>query len=451
MILGIQTTDHSPIHMVRLTAKLFASMKTNFVGEHRPLKPAMLPGGDEGAGAANAAGGPIPSPTPAPAGGDIPLPSLDVVVGNIPSHTPAAAEPNPPPPPRDPTPSPARETFEGATNIGGDFHVSSTRSNEAPNTTGQPVGGVEDPDTLTSMSTFVNRCLHKIEELEKDLKDTKQTLGTAVLTLIKRVKKLEDQIKNKKTKVVVSDSEDDKAAPKEHFDLDGLHMLASATLASANTKAADFDMGANVQPTTDQEPDITIVSYSRRTRLHRLRRKSGGSSFETYKLNISATSRDVPAGSFSVTAGSAPIPAPIPSGVPLGAVPAANIAIPTIGSINDEVPVVTVFANVPSGGSLIPIIHITALHSDVSSAPINKGKSPMVEEEPPVKHRTKRQIEEDRFGEKYAQQLHAEELENVARQQEELRIQEELARTIQADLHRDEAQEPISLSTQRKQ
>lgn len=149
----------------------------------------------------------------------------------------------------DPTPSPARETFEGDTNLGGDFYVSPTRTNEAPNTTGTPDGGAEDLVTLTSMFTLLHRCMNKVEELDKDLKDTKLTFGTVVLTLINRVKNLEDQIKTKRAKGVVSDSEEDH----EHFDMDGLNMLASATLASAHTEPAGFNMDENVQPTTDPD------------------------------------------------------------------------------------------------------------------------------------------------------------------------------------------------------
>lgn len=150
---------------------------------------AMLLGGNEVAGAADAAGGNIPSPTPDAAGIDIPLsPTTDVAGGPIPSPTPIAADDNPPTPLREPTPSPTsepatytrlptpsptRQPFEDDVHSGGDFHVSPTRSYEAPHTSGQPIGGAEDPDALSSMSTLLNRCMQKVEEFETELKDTK--------------------------------------------------------------------------------------------------------------------------------------------------------------------------------------------------------------------------------------------------------------------------------------
>ncbi|GJU17080.1 hypothetical protein Tco_1145046 [Tanacetum coccineum] len=44
-----------------------------------------------------------------------------------------------------------------------------------------------------------------------------------------------------------------------------------------------------------------------------------------------------------------------------------------------------------------------------SADPSNKGKSPLLEEDPPVKERTFRQREEDRLGEKAARRMYAEE------------------------------------------
>ncbi|GKF31565.1 hypothetical protein Tco_0101363, partial [Tanacetum coccineum] len=46
-----------------------------------------------------------------------------------------------------------------------------------------------------------------ITSLEKELKETKQTLGNAVLTLVKKVKTLEVDLKRKSKKVIVSESE----------------------------------------------------------------------------------------------------------------------------------------------------------------------------------------------------------------------------------------------------
>ncbi|GJU31668.1 hypothetical protein Tco_1175257 [Tanacetum coccineum] len=59
--------------------------------------------------------------------------------------------------------------------------------------------------------------------------------------------------------------------------------------------------------------------------------------------------------------------------------------------------------------------------SDFSADPSNKGKSPMVEEDPPIKERSFRQMEEDRLGAEAARKLYEEEQAELARVQEELK------------------------------
>ncbi|GJR09387.1 putative ribonuclease H-like domain-containing protein [Tanacetum coccineum] len=59
--------------------------------------------------------------------------------------------------------------------------------------------------------------------------------------------------------------------------------------------------------------------------------------------------------------------------------------------------------------------------SDFSADPSNKGKSPMVEEDPPIKERSFRQMEEDRLGAEAARKLYEEEQAELAREQEELK------------------------------
>ncbi|GJX53059.1 hypothetical protein Tco_0281428 [Tanacetum coccineum] len=47
----------------------------------------------------------------------------------------------------------------------------------------------------------------RVTSLEKELKETKQTLGNAMLKLVKKVKSLEIALKRKSKKVIVSASE----------------------------------------------------------------------------------------------------------------------------------------------------------------------------------------------------------------------------------------------------
>ncbi|GJS15954.1 hypothetical protein Tco_0410426 [Tanacetum coccineum] len=63
----------------------------------------------------------------------------------------------------------------------------------------------------------------------------------------------------------------------------------------------------------------------------------------------------------------------------------------------------------------------TGTASDLSADPSNKGKSPMVEEVPPIKERSFRQIEEDRLGAEAARKLYEEEQAELDRVQEEMK------------------------------
>ncbi|GJU35513.1 hypothetical protein Tco_1183867 [Tanacetum coccineum] len=68
-------------------------------------------------------------------------------------------------------------------------------------------------------------------------------------------------------------------------------------------------------------------------------------------------------------------------------------------------------------GNVVP----TGTASDFSVDPSHKGKSPMVEEDPPIKERSFRQMEEDRLGAEAARKLYEEEQAELARVQEEMK------------------------------
>ncbi|GJX05164.1 hypothetical protein Tco_0191080 [Tanacetum coccineum] len=63
----------------------------------------------------------------------------------------------------------------------------------------------------------------------------------------------------------------------------------------------------------------------------------------------------------------------------------------------------------------------TGTASDFSADPSNKGKSPMVEDDPPIKERSFRQIKEDKLGAEAARKLYEEEQAELARVQEEMK------------------------------
>ena len=123
-----------------------------------------------------------------------------------------------------------RPTSEGYEDLNAGFYNSPVRTNAAPNTTNIPAGGAEGPVTLTSLSLLLNKYVQKVDTLEKDLKHTKKTLGKAVVTLVKRVKKFETQLKTKRRKGVVVESDEEVTEGSDKIDLEGLHLLATTTL-----------------------------------------------------------------------------------------------------------------------------------------------------------------------------------------------------------------------------
>ncbi|GKE65724.1 hypothetical protein Tco_1519885 [Tanacetum coccineum] len=102
---------------------------------------------------------------------------------------------------------------------------------------------------------------------------------------------------------------------------------------------------------------------------------------------------------------------------------ADDSAVPAGDSKKDDVPPSsTIPSNAFAGGSSIPPGDTTGS----TAAPSNKGKSPMLEEEHPVRKRSFRQREEDRLGEEAAKKLYEEEMAELAREQEERLRQEDV-------------------------
>ncbi|GKE74303.1 hypothetical protein Tco_1536344, partial [Tanacetum coccineum] len=89
--------------------------------------------------------------------------------------------------------------------------------------------------------------MKKITSLESELKDTKKTLGIAIITLVGRVKKMEDALKKRKRKPVIYDSDDDAERVEKEIDMDSLLALANASLAEQQssfvTPSKDTDSG----------------------------------------------------------------------------------------------------------------------------------------------------------------------------------------------------------------
>ncbi|GJW86004.1 hypothetical protein Tco_0159149 [Tanacetum coccineum] len=195
MILNIQTEDKHLYLAVSLTKKIFGNMKRGFRGAPRPLLPSMLlvatnpNAGQEHAAVAQSQPSsstpqaptppPIPTPTPPP----IPTPTPTPIPTSTPSPTPIP----------DTEPTPFEHIYEESSPV--HQHISPSQA-QAPSQ--MPMD-----DLLHEVPKLISR----IDSLEMDLKQTKLTMGNAIVKLVKKVKKLEGFLKRRN--LVLSDSEEE--------------------------------------------------------------------------------------------------------------------------------------------------------------------------------------------------------------------------------------------------
>ncbi|GKF70702.1 hypothetical protein Tco_0203759, partial [Tanacetum coccineum] len=77
----------------------------------------------------------------------------------------------------------------------------------APLPEGNTSGSAEDSVQLKELMVRVPKLVNRIGTLEKELKETKQTLRNVVLMMVKKVKTLEMALQRKSKKVLISESE----------------------------------------------------------------------------------------------------------------------------------------------------------------------------------------------------------------------------------------------------
>ncbi|GJR16050.1 hypothetical protein Tco_0798702 [Tanacetum coccineum] len=173
MILEIQTENKHPYLAIVLTKKIFGNTKRGFRGVPRPLLPAMLPvvAVDQSAG---------PADSSEVTSSSAPLPSSS----HIPSHI--FEQPSPEHQP----PSPRQETAVLQSQDPTHPYVPEARTM-----------------TVEDLLHLVPNLITKVDSLETKLKQTKLTMGKAIVKLVKKVKKLEDILKRRH--VVLTDSEDE--------------------------------------------------------------------------------------------------------------------------------------------------------------------------------------------------------------------------------------------------
>ncbi|GKB87917.1 hypothetical protein Tco_0960189, partial [Tanacetum coccineum] len=112
---------------------------------------------------------------------------------------------------------------------------------------------------MAFVMAIVPKMVTKIDSLEKELKETKQTLGHDVLTLVKKVKSLEVALKRMSKRVILSDSEDEETENqgRKIQDIDD-DPLVSLVRESMKEKEANFASHTKASASGEaQEEDIT--------------------------------------------------------------------------------------------------------------------------------------------------------------------------------------------------
>ncbi|GKF83653.1 hypothetical protein Tco_0248551, partial [Tanacetum coccineum] len=109
--------------------------------------------------------------------------------------------------------------------------------------------GVTDLNELTALSSLVSTLVQKVNTQESDLKAHKLLFKEVVGKLVKKVKLLEDKLKGRNKKFVMTDSDKEEDAEP---DVDPLIKLAKATAtASVFVGGSDVPAGAATGPSTD--------------------------------------------------------------------------------------------------------------------------------------------------------------------------------------------------------
>ncbi|GJR59460.1 hypothetical protein Tco_1501622 [Tanacetum coccineum] len=323
---------------------------------------------------------PIPAPIPSPV--NVPNPPIIALTTTSPPRQGTNIPPSDHDQPsssrlNEPDEEPLTSTFVEDETTGGSFHESSARSREATPSAGQPSRVVEDPLTLTALSSLVSKY---------------------------KVKKLEGVLKKRKRKPIISDSDDDAERVEKEIDIDSLLALANASLAEQQssfvTPSKDNDSGESKEQ--DINPSTLVAAHIlSQTKLHAKRvtksptqvssrsvktytRASKGSASEDTSSRMDFSPNTVTPGNMPISTGSGTIP--------------AGVSVPTGSS------------TFPAGSEQVPPVNTF----------VDKGKAQLVDEPTPTQERTFKQLEDERLGWEAAERLHAQELAELQREQEEL-------------------------------
>ncbi|GJZ84710.1 hypothetical protein Tco_0650049 [Tanacetum coccineum] len=195
----------------------------------------------------------------------------------------------------------------------------------------QPLTDQQPP--TPSQEATTSQLMARIDDLEKQLKETKQTFGKAILTLVERVKSLEVALKRKTKRVLLSDSEEEEteAQGRKTHDLDPLVSLLQELVTPSKTPSETVnDSGEeqveDISPTTleaaailTKVKKIKLVDKGKRYKRRKSSKDSAGTGldFEEVKfafeevntsgIKVSAGIEEISAGSLEVNTGSDPV------------------------------------------------------------------------------------------------------------------------------------------------
>ncbi|GJS14981.1 hypothetical protein Tco_0409453 [Tanacetum coccineum] len=192
MILEIQTENKHPYLAIVLTKKIFGNMKRGFRGVPRPLLPAMLPvvAVDQSAGQADQA---VDQPSPSK-----PLPSSSyppILSATTESEPTLVAEQltHPTSLTLEPDSEPIEHTFEQPS----PEHqpLSPRQETEVPQSQDPTHPHVTEERTMTvdDLLQLVPKLIKKVDSLETELKQTKLTMGKALVKLVKKGRNLQEE------------------------------------------------------------------------------------------------------------------------------------------------------------------------------------------------------------------------------------------------------------------
>ncbi|GKF14754.1 hypothetical protein Tco_0056216, partial [Tanacetum coccineum] len=172
----------------------------------------------------------------------------------------------------------------------GNIHESPPRSHEAPLPEGNTSESAEDSLNLKELMDIIPKLVLRIDNLEKELQQTKSTYGKAVMTLVERVKLLEAALKRKSMKVILSESEDEETEDqgRKIQDIDD-DPLVSLVRNSMKEKETDFVTPKKVSASREaQEEDISPTTLEAAKTLS----KVASQNVSTYKRRARSASMD---------------------------------------------------------------------------------------------------------------------------------------------------------------